>query len=147
MDAGLADDIRAIADDPSLAVETMRNLPWTLVHADPRPANLAIDPQTGSVYLLDWARPASAPPAIDLLYWTFTANNGVPIPREDLILSYVVALERRLGARFSSDWWEPQLDLCFVAFVASFAPIIANVNPEAAVGWTGRCRPGLKALG
>jgi hypothetical protein len=147
VDPKLADDLRAIADDPTLADEKMRGLPSTLVHADPRPANLAIDARTGRVYFLDWARPAVAPPAIDLAYWSFTANNDAPIPREDLLRGYAAALERRLGSRFSSDWWEPQLDLCFVAFVASFAPIIANINPEAAIGWTERCRPGLRALG
>jgi hypothetical protein len=147
VDPGLADDVRAIADDPTLAAETIQTLPSTLVHADPRPANLAVDPQTGSVYLLDWARPALAPPAIDLAYWMFTANQVAPVPREDLVSMYAATLERRLGSRFSSDWWEPQLDLCFVAFVASFAPIIANVNAEAAISWTERCRPGLRALG
>ena len=146
-DARLADDLRAVADDPTLVVEAMSELPWTLVHTDPRPANLAVDLESARVTFLDWARPALAPPAIDLAYWLFTANEDVRAPREDLIADYAAALERRLGSRFSSAWWEPQLDLCFVAFTACFAPIIANVNPDAVTGWAERCRPGFRALG
>jgi hypothetical protein len=146
MNPRLADDLRAIAEDPSLVVEAMSDLPWTLVHTDPRPGNLALDPNTGAVYLLDWARPALSPPALDLAYWLFTANGSSRAPREDLVRSYAAALERRLGSRFSSSWWEPQLDLCFVAFVACFVPIIANVNPDAVAGWTERSRPGMRAL-
>ena len=110
------------------------------------PEVLAVDPNTGSVYFLDWARPALAPPAIDLAYWLFTANGGSPGPRQDLSRSYAATLERQLGTRFSSAEWEPQLDLCVVAFVAAFAPIIANTGSDAAVGWGERCRPGLRAL-
>ena len=145
-DPRLAEDLLAIAEDPSLVAEAMSHLPWTLVHSDPRPGNLALDPDTGAVYLLDWARPALAPPALDLAYWLFTANESSRAPREDLVRSYAAALERRLGSRFASSWWEPQLDLCLVAFVACFVPIIANINPDGVGGWAERCRPGMRAL-
>lgn len=146
-DARLAEDLRAVADDPTLVAETASAYPWTLAHTDPRPANVAIDEEHQLVYLLDWTRPAVAPPAIDLLYWVFAANTAFATPREELIDAYGAALERRIGSRFSRTWWEPQLDLCFVAFVACFVPIIASVNPDAVAGWTERCRPGLRALG
>jgi hypothetical protein len=146
-DARLAEDLRAVADDPTLVAETASAYPWTLAHTDPRPANVAIDEERQLVYFLDWTRPAVAPPAVDLLYWIFAANTAFATPREDLIDAYGAALERRIGSRFSSTWWQPQLDLCFVAFVACFVPIIANVNPDAVAGWTERCRPGLRALG
>lgn len=146
-DPHLAQDLQSVADDPTLLAETAYGFPWTLVHTDPRPANIAVDDAQGRVYFLDWARPALAPPAIDLLYWTFAANTAFASPREELVASYAATLERRLGARFSTAWWEPQLDLCFVAFVACFVPIIANVNPDAVAGWTERCRAGLRALG
>ena len=146
VDPQLADDLRAIADDPTLVVESMRDLPWTLVHSDLRPANTAVELGSQSAYFLDWARPCLAPPAMDMLYWLFTANSGVPDPRDELIEMYASALERRLGSRFSSDWWDRQLDLCFVAFVACFVPIMTQTNAEATLGWTDRCRPGLRAL-
>jgi len=146
-DARLAEDLRAVADDPTLVAETASAYPWTLAHTDPRPANVAIDEERRLVYLLDWTRPAVAPPAVDLLYWVFAANTACATPRAELIDAYSAALERRLGSGFSSTWWEPQLNLCFVAFVACFVPIIVNVNPDAVVGWTERCRPGLRTLG
>lgn len=147
VDPQLAEDLRAIADDPTLIVQAMADQPWTLVHSDPRPANLALDPGTRSVIFLDWARPAVAPPAIDLMYWLFTANHVAPGPRGDLIETYEVALRSRLGSRFSSAWWEPQLDLCALAFVACFAPIMANISSEAIGGWAGRCLAALRRLG
>ena len=146
-DPHLAQDLQAVADNPTLLAETTAAFPWTLVHTDPRPANIAVDDEQGRVYFLDWTRPALAPPAIDLLYWTFAANTAFASPREELVTIYAATLKRRLGARFSPAWWEPQLDLCFVAFVACFVPIIANVNPDAVAGWTERCRAGLRALG
>jgi Phosphotransferase enzyme family len=146
MDAHLAADVRALAEDPRPVVDAAGRFPWTLVHADPRPANLAVDLSSGTVYFLDWARPLLAPPAYDLFYWLFNGNRHLTVPVERLVDAYAVALRLRLGSRFSADWWSGQLEVSLVAFLASFAPIIAQVKPEALGWWADRARPGLLAL-
>lgn len=146
VDPGVAEVLWELANDPTPVVKAASGFPWTLVHTDPRPANAAIDATTQRVYLLDWTRPAAAPPAIDLVYWLWAGNEHLSMPREEVIESYRAALERRLGVRFSNDWWQPQLDVCFVAQFASFAPIIAGRQPDSVSWWIERTRPGLALL-
>jgi Phosphotransferase enzyme family len=146
IDAGIAEELWALANDPAPVTKAASRFPWTLVHMDPRPANIAIDATTQRVYLLDWTRPAAAPPALDMVYWLWAGNEHLSMPREDVIESYRAALERRRGERFSSARWQAQLDVCFVAQFASFAPIIAGRQPASVSWWIDRVRPGLASL-
>ena len=146
IDAGVADEMWALANDPAPVVRAASRFPWTLVHTDPRPANIAIDATNQRVYLLDWTRPAAAPPALDLVYWLWAGNEHLSMPRDELLGCYRTELERRLGQRFSGDWWRPQLDVCFVAEFACFAPIIAGRRPDSVSWWIDHVRPGLALL-
>jgi hypothetical protein len=146
IDPGLAGDLRALADDPRPVVAAAKRFPLTLVHTDPRPANLAVDPGAGTVYFLDWTRPAPAPPAYDLLSWVFTGDRFLVLSREQLIDRYVAALSSRLGERFSPDWWDGQLKLGYLAFVVSFAGIMAQAMPGALPWWIERAMPALRAM-
>jgi len=146
IDAGIAEKLWELANDPAPVAEAASRFPWTLVHTDPRPANIAVDAKTQRVYLLDWTRPAAAPPALDMVYWLWAGNEHLSMPREDVIESYRAELEQRLGERFSSAWWQAQLDVCFVAMFASFAPIIAGRQPDSVSWWIEQIRPGLASL-
>ncbi len=145
-DPSFAADVQWLAEDPALLVSAAARLPWTLVHADPRSDNLAIDGER--VILLDWGRPAVAPPALDLAYWLVAGNQHGAIPHDRLIAAYEAALRARLGRRrFSDAWWEPQLRLCLLAVFVAMAPFIARFHPEATPWWMERVRPELWAIG
>lgn len=147
VDSRVAHDIRTLADDPAPLAAAAARFPQTLVHTDPRPANLAVDTAGGTVYFLDWARPAPTLPGYDLLYWVFTGDRHLAVPRDELIADYARALRRALGNQVSWDWWEGQLALSYLAFVASFAGIMAKAMPSALAWWIERAQPALRALG
>jgi hypothetical protein len=104
--------IRGLQEDPQPLCDALARYPQTLVHGDCRAANLGLL-RTGCprVLLLDWQFAALAPPAVDLAWYLYSMRLGLPITKEAAIALYRQSLARRLGTRFSEDWWQPQLAL------------------------------------
>ena len=145
-DPSFAADVEWLAEDPALIAQSAERLPWTLVHADPRSANAAIDDDE-RVILLDWARPIVGPPTVDLGYWLFGGNQHGPSPHDELIAGYAKSLQDRSGRHFEQDEWDALLGLGLLAVFVPMAPFIAYFQPQHVAWWTERVRPELLALG
>ena len=145
-DPSFAADVEWLAEDPALVARAAERLPWTLVHADARSANVGID-DAGRVILLDWARPIVGPPTIDLAYWLFGGNQHGSVPHDELIDAYAGSLRGRLGLRLGDGAWEALVGLGLLAVFVPMSPFIARFQPEATTWWMERVRPELLALG
>jgi aminoglycoside phosphotransferase (APT) family kinase protein len=98
----------------------LTRFPKTLIHGDVRLANLGIErSQYTKLIILDWARPTSTVPAVDLIYYLMTSFSlHLPISLEQSIDLYKERLASRLGDRFDESWWQPQLELSFLGVFA-----------------------------
>lgn len=108
----LADLLVALANDPAPLCAAMARYPQTLVHGDPRLANLGLQrrPQP-RVILLDWHFAGPSVPAVDLAWYLSTVGHRLPVSRETTIAWYRHKLAQQLGRRFDDGWWQPQLAL------------------------------------
>lgn len=129
-----ADRVHAMVDAHPVLSDALSRYPWTLVHGDVRDANLAVRRAEVEghgprqvVALLDMARAARMPPALDLGWFMSTSWQTMCCDRADVIEGYRARLEDRLGARFDRAWWEPQLDLGLMANALFFLPFFAGV--------------------
>jgi hypothetical protein len=145
-DPSFAADVEWLAEDPALVTRAAERWPWTLVHADPRSANAAID-DDGRLILLDWARPVVGLPTVDLACWLFGGNQHRAVSHTELIDLYARSLRAHLGPRLADDDWESLVALGLLAVFVPMAPFIARFQPEAATWWMERVRPELLALG
>jgi hypothetical protein len=108
----VADLVRTLIEDPGPLCHVLKRYPQTVVHGDPRAANLGI--QRGvepRLVLLDWHFVGTSVPAGDLAWYLSQIGFQVPVSRETTIAWYREALARRLGSRFDDAWWQPQLEL------------------------------------
>ena len=122
VDADVARLLRALAEDPTPLTTALWRYPTTLVHGDLRTANLGIVPgDAPRLLVLDWARVACAPPAVDLGWHLATSRDAVPWSRDEVINVYREKLACALGDRFDPAWWEPQLRLALLGSAAQFA--------------------------
>jgi hypothetical protein len=114
VDPGIADLVAGLADDPTPLTAALARYPQTVVHGDPRPPNLGLhhnDTGVPRVVLLDWQLVGPGTPAVDLTWYLYTSGPGRPHAQNAVIACYRQCLARRLGPRFSEDWWRPQLEL------------------------------------
>ncbi len=118
VDAGVARDLRALADDPTPIVAALEGYPTTLLHGDLRDANVAWD---GSrTVAIDW-QPTVAPPGIELAYFLQTLGVGNPLHPDEAMALYRDMLAERLGPDVSWSWWDDQLDICIAAIKVMMA--------------------------
>jgi hypothetical protein len=128
-----ADRVHAMANERHALGDALSRYPWTLVHGDVRAANLAVRRTeverqgVDQVVALDMARAARMPPALDLAWYVSASSTLLCCDRADVIEGYRARLEDRLGARFDTAWWEPQLDLALMANAVWFLPFLAGV--------------------
>lgn len=160
VDADVREALWSLATDPTPLVAALAKYPVTLVHDDLRPANMGVvRGQTPRLLLLDWARAAAAPPAIDLAWHLAAEWDRLPWPRHEVIEVYRGNLQHRLGDRFDSVWWEPQLRLAllggavqFLGFQAWFAvhheeeDLRRSARDDLAGWWSEQVRVGLHQL-
>jgi len=110
--AEVVDVIESLLDSPEPLCAALNRYPQTLIHGDWRHANQGLKREgRPRLVLLDWQLAAIAPPAVDLGRGLATNSPLFPVTKEEAISIYKVSLVRRLGARFSENWWEPQLAL------------------------------------
>ena len=86
VDPELADLLVALANDPAPLCAALARYPQTLVHGDPRLANLGLRrrPRPG-VVLLDWHFAGPSAPAVDLAWYLTTVGHRLPVSRETTI--------------------------------------------------------------
>ncbi|RME78055.1 MAG: hypothetical protein D6784_02975 [Chloroflexi bacterium] len=109
----VADVVLELVHNPDPLCRALSRFPHTLAHGDWRHANQGLDRrhQPPKTILLDWQLAAFAPPVIDLARYLETNSALLPGSKEETIALYRRALARRLGPRFSDEWWQPQLEL------------------------------------
>ena len=104
--------LRRMLADPAPLCTAMARYPQTVLHGDPRPANLGITPgPRHCVVLLDWHLVGPGVPGVDLAYYLSRIGLRVSVSNDISIAWYRAGLARRLGSRFEEEWWRPQLEL------------------------------------
>jgi hypothetical protein len=103
--------IASLLDDPSPLVAALRNGPVTFVHGDWKMGNLGrtVD---GRVVLVDWDRPMTAPPTVDLAWYVAVNCDRLPESKEAALESYRRALEAH--GISTAAWWEEQVTLALL---------------------------------
>lgn len=152
--AGLADELRSLAVDPTPVCRFLAAHPRTLVHGDVRPANVAFDGSRAA--LVDWARPSAGPPGMDVVYLMLMSPPSSPVAPDEAFAAYRTVLATSLGASSSWSWWDDHLDVCVTAVFAMMAAIMVHrqlndvsVDDPAHAGitwWAERATPGLRTL-
>jgi Phosphotransferase enzyme family len=159
----IAPDVAALLSrllaDPTPLCAAMARYPQTVVHGDPRPANLGIVPGPRQrVVLIDWHFVGPGVPAVDLIWYLSTIGPKAPVSNETTIAWYRERLAQRLGSRFEEQWWFPQLELSLLGEMVRRGFGIgwrAAHHPDAtlrewarqSVGWwSGRAREGARWL-
>ncbi len=151
--------LRRLLADPTPLCTAMARYPQTILHGDPRCANIGISPSPGPrVVLLDWHLVGPGVPAVDLAWYLASIRSRAPVPNEPIISWYRERLAQRLGSRFEEQWWLPQLELSLLGEVVRRGWVLgwfAEHHPNAAlrewarqsVGWwSARAREGAQWL-
>ena len=150
----------SLSRSPTPLAAALSRYPLTLVHDDLRPANMGVvQGPSPRLLVLDWARAAAAPPAVDLAWHLGAEWERLPWPREEAIEVYRDSLHRRLGDRFDPRWFDPQLRLAllggaiqFLGFKAWFAVHHEDENARRGARddlsgwWSEQVRAGLNTL-
>ena len=108
----VAEAVRQLHRDPTPLVDALGRYPATLVHGDPKRANLGL--HGGRVVLIDWQLASAQPPTVDLAWLLQSYAHVVPVSKETIIAEYRDQLAARLGPHFDDTTWEPQLRLAFL---------------------------------
>ncbi len=108
----VAELLRRLLDDPAPLCDALVRYPQTVIHGDPRGANLGIArrPQP-RVLLLDWHLVGQGVPGVDLAWYLCLLRNQLPVAKETTIAWYRDRLAHRLGSGFDESWWRPQVEL------------------------------------
>lgn len=122
IDPVMADLLHQLAIDPGPLCRALTRYPQTLVHGDPRAANLGIErcPRR-RVVLLDWHFVGPSVPGTDLTWYLANNHFRLPVTREETIASFRDRLADHLGPRFEQRWWQPQLELSALGQVVRMA--------------------------
>jgi hypothetical protein len=161
--AQIAPDIAALLHrllvDPTPLCAAMARYPQSVLHGDPRCANIgiALRPRP-RVVLLDWHLVGPGVPAVDLAWYLASIRSLAPVPNESTIAWYRERLAQRLGSRFDEQWWLPQLELSLLGEVVRrgwvlgwFAahhpdPTLRKWARQSVGWWTERVREGARWL-
>ena len=108
----VADLLRQLFEDPGPICAALARYPQTLVHGDPRAANMgiALEPKP-RVVLIDWHFVGAATPGVDVAWYLWAFGVRLPVARETTIAWYRDRLAHRLGSCFDASWWQPQMEL------------------------------------
>ena len=101
-----------LVNDPQPLCNALSRYPQTLIHGDWRHANQGLlRTENTQTVMLDWQLAAIAPPSVELGRYLGTNSVLLPVSKEMAIACYRQRLADRLGRRFNTDWWQPQLEL------------------------------------
>lgn len=151
--------LRRLVDDPQPLCTAQARYPQTLIHGDPRVANLGIMPEhEPRVVLIDWHLAGPGVSSVDLAWYLGDVGSKSPVGRETAIAWYRESLAQRLGNRFDESWWQPQLELSLLgelvrsgwsyAWHASHDPnaVIRDGMRHGLRWWSERAREGARWL-
>jgi hypothetical protein len=114
----VADLVHRLCQDPAPLCAALARYPQTVVHGDPRGANIGIVRKpTPRVILLDWHLVSPSPPGVDVAWYLWALGIQLPVSRETTIAWYRDRLAYRLGDRFADAWWQPQMALSLLGQV------------------------------
>jgi hypothetical protein len=146
-----ADFYLDLCKDRSAWVQALAGLPHTLVHGDPRRANIALlGPHHVSMF--DWDLATRGPAALDLAWCWFLQFHCYPpqdgrtlADREPLRAYYIERLAQKLGARFDRTEFERAWDLSWLKTYVQLGfclidPLTGDVTDEEAAIILRRCR-------
>ena len=109
--------VTPLAHDPTPLVDALADTPHTLVHGNWKLDNLGTDPEQRTI-LLDWELPGRGPALSDLAWYLAINCRRLPHSKEDAIVAYREALERR--GIDTEPWWSRQLGLCLLGALVQF---------------------------
>jgi hypothetical protein len=114
----LAGVAQLVHDRPEVIIGSLAGTPGTFLHGDWKMGNLGTHPD-GRTILLDWTLPGAGPACWDLCWYLALNRARLPEPKEAVIDRFRAGLE---GHGISTaGWWQPQLDLCLIGVMATFA--------------------------
>lgn len=155
----VAELLHRLFEDPDPLCTALARYPRTIVHGDPRAANLGIMRKPRPrVVLIDWHFVAASTPVVDVAWYLWDLGSQLPAARETTIAWYHDRLAHRLGARFDETWWQPLMELgllgqllrggWWLAFDAVHNPCAAirEWNREELAWWSERAREGARWL-
>ena len=159
VDPDVADLLRQLFEDPAPLCAALARYPQTLVHGDPRVANLGImrEPEP-RVVLLDWHFVGPSTPGVDIAWYLWNLGIRLPVTKEMTIACYRDRLAHRLGSHFDEDWWQPQMELSLLGqlmrggwgsawdAVRDPSAAVREWNRKDLVWWSQRARAGARWL-
>lgn len=158
IDPEVATVVRRLMADPAPLVAALARYPQTVVHGDPRLANLGIaGASEPRVIALDWHFLGAGVPGLDLA-WFLGYGFRHPVDADTTIAWYQEGLARRLGSRFEEAWWRPQLELSLLGLLVRLGCLVAwdavkHPDPgvrawtrERLAWWSDRAREGIRRL-
>jgi hypothetical protein len=146
-----ADFYLDLCQDRSAWVQALGGFPHTLVHGDPRRANIALL-EPGHVSMFDWDLATWGPASLDLAWCWFLQFHCYPpqdgrtvADREPLRAYYIERLAQKLGARFDSTEFERAWHLSWLKTYVQLGfclidPLTSDVTDEEAALVRRRCR-------
>lgn len=126
----VADALRELVANPQPLHDALARQPYTLVHGDFRPDNLALQVRQKCVVALDWQYAGYAAATVDLAWYLSTSEAKLAsLSTGEAIEYYRRNLARHLGSRFDMEGWQQLLELgilvnvlrtgCFKAWLAT----------------------------
>ncbi|GAA3545158.1 phosphotransferase [Nocardioides daeguensis] len=106
-----------LVEEPGPLLAALAGTPQTLVHGNWKLDNLGTD-AAGRTVLLDWETPGRGAGTADLAWYLAINCRRLPVSKEQAIVDYRTALERRGVA--TEPWWERQLALALLGALVQF---------------------------
>jgi len=107
------DALQALMENPDPLYTALARFLTTFLHADYRPDNLALLPETSDLFFFDWQWAAYAPATIGMCW--FVMDGGVFERQDEYVKYYRRHLADLLGDRFDWGQWQSMVELgCLV---------------------------------
>ena len=131
VDKDVREALESIAVDTQPVLDSLAKYPRTLIHADYRLANLALQKDTGQVIAFDWQMASYAPATVGLCWFIMSAD--IMEFQDSAAEYYRQQLLSRLGDRFDQSLWQPMYDLgCLVEILrkGNLYAFLSTSHPE-----------------
>jgi Phosphotransferase enzyme family len=136
--------VAPLSMDPGPLVEALEQTPQTFVHGNWKLDNLGTD-SYGRTVLLDWESTGRGAALSDLAWYLAINCRRLPQTKEEAIVAYRGALERR--GLDTARWWDTQLALCLLGALVQFGweKALGGYDDELA-WWEARAIEGARLL-